>query len=258
MPMRRHKLTLAYDGSAFHGWQRQAPPDGPELRTVQGVLTEALSVTMGQPIFVQGASRTDAGVHAAGQVAHFDADTRIPLERIPDAINARLPDDVEVLDACVVPDTFDACTGALEKQYRYRLWTSSRRPLGVRHLVHHCWTPLDAARMNTAAKLLIGEHDFAAFAAAGHGRESTVRTIFDCRVEPGGAPQSPELHVVVRGNGFLYNMVRIIAGTLVEVGRGRYEPDRITAMLAVKKRELAGPTLPPQGLCLEWIRYEAE
>ena len=247
----RYRLTIAYDGTAFHGWQRQVRVDGSELRTVQGAVAEAIVQAVQQPVRLQGASRTDAGVHAVGQVAHFDAETRIPTERLPDAINARLADDVEVLEARVVPTTFDACSDAVEKQYRYRLWNTRRRPLGLRHMVYHCWTSLDIDRMQTAATMLIGEHDFAAFAATGHGRESTVRTVTGCDVQV----REPEVQIVVRGDGFLYNMVRIIAGTLVEVGRARFEPAHIQTLLAERRRELAGPTLPPQGLCLEWIRY---
>lgn len=255
MALQRYKLTIAYDGSDFHGWQRQTRPEGAELRTVQGVVTEAVVRAVAQPVRVQGASRTDSGVHAIGQVAHFDADTRIPTERVADAINARLPPDVEVRDARPVHPAFDACTDALEKQYRYRIWVGRRRPLGERHRVYHCFTPLDADRMRQAADLIVGEHDFAAFAAAGHGRESTIRTVTACEIEQHEGGAAPELHIVVRGNGFLYNMVRIIAGTLREVGRGRFDPSHIHTLLTEKRRDQAGPTLPPQGLCLEWIRY---
>ena len=257
----RYKLTIAYDGSAFHGWQAQEPPDAPPLRTVQGVVTDAIQRTLGHPVVVQGASRTDTGVHALGQVAHFDADTRIPIERLAMAINSRLEEDVEIRAAEGVHESFHAIRDAQSKQYRYRLWTGTHRPLALRELVYHCWTPLDLAAMNDAAGRLIGEHDFAAFAAAGHGRQTTVRTIHACRVEQ--PPQSPpgdelmgrQVHIVVSGNGFLYNMVRIIAGTLVEVGRGRFAADHIDRLLAEPNRRDAGPTLPPQGLCLEWIRY---
>lgn len=250
MTQHRYKLTIAYDGTAFHGWQAQDAPTG-SLRTVQAVVREAIMHTIGQPVHVQGASRTDAGVHALGQVAHFDADTRIPVERLAMALNSRLPEDVEVRDACIVHDTFDATSDAIDKQYRYRLFTSQHRPLWLRSVVYHCWTPLSIEAMRAAAALLVGEHDFAAFAAAGHNRVSTVRRVHACTVEPA----DQELHIVVSGSGFLYNMVRIIAGTLVEVGRGRFEPGRILTMLAEARRELAGPTLGPQGLCLEWIKY---
>jgi tRNA pseudouridine38-40 synthase len=257
----RYKLTIAYDGSGFHGWQSQKPPNAPPLRTVQDVVREAVQRAVAMPVIVQGASRTDSGVHAIGQVAHFDADTRIPIERLAMAINSRLPDDVEVRHACTVADDFDAVSDAISKQYRYRLWLDPHRPLHLRHLFHHCHTPLDVDAMRDAAARLIGEHDFAAFAAAGHGRQTTVRSIFDCSVEahpatdPLGAPQ---VHIVVSGSGFLYNMVRILAGTLVEVGRHHWTPDRIDHLLAHPDRQHAGPTLPPQGLCLEWIKHRPE
>lgn len=251
----RYKLTIAYDGTLFHGWQRQAQPDGGELRTVQGVVRDAMVRALGQPVLLQGASRTDAGVHAEGQVAHFDAESRIPIERLADAVNARLPRDVEVREACETHATFHAIGDAVSKQYRYRLWTGRRRPLGERHNVYHCWTPLNLDAMQRAAAIIVGEHDFAAFAAAGHGRLSTVRTVHACAVEPHTDAHNPQLHIVVSGNGFLYNMVRIIAGTLVEVGRGRFEPSHIQTLFGTPDRSRAGPTLPPQGLCLEWIRY---
>jgi tRNA pseudouridine38-40 synthase len=250
--MPRYKLTIRYDGSGFHGWQEQCPPDSPALRTVQQAVRQALQEVAKQPIEVTGASRTDTGVHAEGQVAHFDAELSVPTERLALAINARLDDDVEIVAAEKVPGTFHAIRGAVDKQYRYRIWNARRRPLGVRHLVYHCWMDLDADRMNDAAQRLIGEHDFAAFTNAGHGRQSTVRTIFDCRVERG---PDPELHVIVRGSGFLYNMVRIIVGTLIEVGRGHWEPGYVDELLQQPDRQNSGPTVPPNGLCLEWIRH---
>ncbi len=272
---RRYRLIIAYDGSAFHGWQKQKqklPPDAdvetPPLPTVAGTLEPILARLLRQPITLVGASRTDAGVHALGQVAHFDAaDVRVPVERLAEAINSRLPHDIEVRDAALVADDFHATRHALCKQYRYRLWNAARRPLTLRHTVYHCWSPLDVERMNNAARRLVGTHDFEGFSAAGHGRQSTVRTIFDCRVETqpmqpvvapvGESTASPSrlVDITVQGDGFLYNMVRILAGTLVEVGRGRFQPGQIDHILAAADRRLAGPTLPPQGLCLEWIRY---
>ena len=252
-PRQRYKLTIAYDGTLFHGWQRQEPPGLPPLRTVAGELTIALRRLLQQPVEVVGASRTDAGVHARGQVAHFDAEAvRIPLDRMTHAINSRLPEDMEVVSAQPVPSTFNAIDDARVKQYRYRIFNTERRPLNVRHAVYHCWTPLALEPMREAGRRLIGTHDFAAFAAAGHNRVSTVRTIFDCRVEV----SEPEVHILVEGGGFLYNMVRIIAGTLLDVGRGRFGPDVIDKMLATRNRNDGGPTLPPSGLCLEWIKYD--
>jgi len=265
----RYRLTIAYDGTRYHGWQEQLGPDGsPRVPTVQTAVRQALQHIARQPVALRGASRTDTGVHALGQVAHFDADRlTVPIDRLPRAINSRLPGDIEVRDAAIVDQAFDAVSGARDKQYRYRLWNSERRPLTYRHTVYHCWTPLNVEVMREAASALVGEHDFAAFTNAGHGRISTVRTLHACAVErhpltgsAGGearaAPGHAELHIVVRGNGFLYNMVRIIAGTLVEAGRGRFDADHARRLLADGDRRRAGPTLPPQGLCLEWIRYD--
>jgi len=256
--MRRYKLTLAYDGSAFHGWQKQKPIEteagARPLRTVAGVVEDALRRVMQQPIRLMGASRTDAGVHALGQVAHFDAATRIPDDRVALAINSRLPADVEVRRADPVESTFDAIRSVESKQYRYRIHNASERPLTLRHVVHHCWTPLDVEAMRDAASRLVGRHDFAGFAAADPDRRTTVRTVHRCEV----SRVDHEVQVTVEGDGFLYHMVRILAGTLVEVGRGRFEPTRIDHMLQQADRRETGPTLPPQGLCLEWIRYRSE
>lgn len=265
---RRFKLVVAYDGALFHGWQRQllAVPGSPpaigqgvgvasgavELRTVAGVLESAIARTVRMPVRVVGASRTDAGVHALGQVAHFDAETRIPMQRMAEAINSRLPEDVEVRSCEAVGPGFDAIRGAVMKQYRYRIHLSRRRPLDRRLYVWHCWRELDVARMNQAAAALVGEHDFAAFTAAGHGRTTTVRAVSACEVERSG----DEVHIVVRGKGFLYNMVRIIAGTLTEIGRGAMTIDDVRTALSGGDRRRAGPTLPASGLWLEWIRYD--
>lgn len=251
--MPRYKLTIRYDGSGFHGWQEQVPADAPPLRTVQQVVRQAVQEVARQPVEVTGASRTDTGVHAEGQVAHFDAELSVPIERLALAINARLPDDVEIATAEIAPDGFHAIRGAVDKQYRYRIWNTRRRPLGHRAMVYHCWMDLDRDTMHDAAQRLIGEHDFESFTNAGHGRLSTVREIFDCGVERG---PGPELHVVVRGSGFLYNMVRIIVGTLIEVGRGHWPPEYVDQLLREPNRQDAGPTVPPNGLCLEWIKYD--
>ena len=253
-PRRRYRLTVAYDGSAFHGWQRQEPPGREPLRTVQGELEHALVRVLRQPrdgLALLGASRTDTGVHALGQVCHFDAATPIPLDRMAKAVSSRLPGDIDILDAAIVPDTFDAIGGVVSKQYRYRLFNASRKPLGIRHLVHHEPTELDPYRMHDAAGRLVGTHDVEGFAAVAHGRTTTVRTIHACAVERLGE----EIHITVSGSGFLYHMVRIIAGTLVEVGRGRFQPGVVDEVLATRDRRRAGPTLPPSGLCLEWVRY---
>ncbi len=250
LPLRLYRMTVAYDGHDFHGWQKQTGPHG-ELRTVSGVLEAALRRALRQPVHICGASRTDAGVHAKGQVAVFEARSPIPIERLGKAINSRLPEDVEVRDVTEAPPRFDPINEAVCKQYRYRIFHSEHRPLELRRYVWHCWHPLDVSRMHDAAGRLIGTHDFAGFAQAHHGRKTTVRTLFECRIEQA----APELHVVVVGDGFLYNMVRIIAGTLAAVGAGQLEPSAVDEALATGDRRRAGPTLPPEGLWLEWVHY---
>ena len=256
--MPRFRLRVAYDGTEFHGWQRQEPPGREPLRTVQGVLEDAVAEAVGARVPVLGASRTDAGVHAIGQVAAFSAETRIPVDRMALAVNARLPDDVRVRDARLVHGTFDPISDCVSKCYRYRI---SHGDTGIdgallfdRRITWSTWHQLDAARMSAVAAVLAGTHDFAAFAQVNHGRESTVRTIHGCTV---AEPERGRIVIEVAGSGFLYNMVRIIAGTLVEAGRGRIDAAHVRDALATGNRERTGPTLPPHGLRLEWVRYPA-
>lgn len=276
--MPRYKLTVAYDGTDFYGWQKQEPPDpdapkpapGQEpqriqLRTVQHVLEQAVREVIREPITLMGASRTDSGVHANGQVASFmsnpepDKGVGWPAERGCDqlvrALNGRLPRDVLVRDACIVHDDFNPIGDAVEKEYCYTMVSGDTRPLWDRRYVFHTWYALDPEKMARAAKLMEGEHDFAAFAQISHGRKTTVRTIYHCVVEN---PKPDTVVIRVSGSGFLYNMVRIIAGTLMEVGRGKIDPETIPEIIASGDRKRAGTTLPPQGLRLEWIRYDGE
>jgi tRNA pseudouridine38-40 synthase len=256
--MPRYKLTVAYEGTEFHGWQKQEPPDAPPLRTVQMVLEDAVRKVVREPVLVGGASRTDAGVHAVGQVAAFTTQQKVPTARLPNAINARLPDDVQVVKAEIVNDAFDPISDALSKGYRYRIAHSRRgsvhAPLFDRRMLARTHHTLDVARMNAAAKHLIGTHDFASFTKKDHGKESTVRTIFDCSVT---ATNARRLRIDISGDGFLYNMVRVIAGTLLEAGRNRIDPDDMKHIIAARDRAAAGDTLPPEGLCLMWITYDA-
>jgi tRNA pseudouridine38-40 synthase len=197
-------------------------------------------------------------VHALGQVAQFDAATRIPVERLALAINSRLGPEVEILSADFADPGFEAIGGARSKQYRYRIFNAIRRPLHMRNYVYHCWWPLDIDRMNDAARRIVGTHDFQGLASAKHDRETTIRTVHECHVErqPTVFDDAQEIHIVIQGGGFLYNMVRIVAGTLIEVGRGAMDPGRLDEILSTADRRLAGPTLGPEGLWLEWIRYE--
>ncbi|MBL4591573.1 MAG: tRNA pseudouridine(38-40) synthase TruA [Phycisphaerales bacterium] len=275
----RYKLTVAYDGTDFVGWQKQEPPDpdapqplpGQEpkriqLRTVQHIVEQAVRETIREPAHVLGASRTDSGVHALGQVAAFtsapDESKGVgwPIERgtaaLVRALNSKLPRDVLIMKAETVPRNFNPIGGAIEKEYRYTMVSGPVRPLWDRRTVFHTWHPLDATLMQQAADYIVGEHDFACFAQIAHGRKTTVRTVFTCNVEP--QPEPGRVVIRISGSGFLYNMVRIIAGTLMEVGRAKIDPDALPAILQSCDRKQAGPTLPPQGLRLEWIRYEEQ
>ncbi len=255
--MPRVKLTVAYDGTDFHGWQRQEPPDAEPLRTVQGVLQSVVETFVRERVIVTGASRTDAGVHALGQVAAFTAESfRVPVEKIPIALNARLPRDVQVRSAEFVAKDFDPIGGAKSKCYRYVIEhcgpPHNPAPLFDRNFVFSTPHALSLSKMSLAASQLVGTHDFEAFAQISHGRETTVRTIFSCNVRMIGERR---IAIEVSGSGFLYNMVRIIAGTLLDAGRGRIDPSSVGAIIASKDRRQAGNTLPPQGLCLRWIHY---
>jgi tRNA pseudouridine38-40 synthase len=323
----RYKLTIGYDGTDFHGWQTQlvttelaversdmrgAVADAGsrtfprvhesgrvELRTVQSVVQQAVREVVREVVEVKGASRTDAGVHARGQVAAFTCTGEgggrgWPAERgtgpLVRAINSRLPDDVLVVGAEIVADAFEPISDCVSKGYSYTMHVAPDRGLWDRRYATHVWVPLDVEAMRAAALRIVGRHDFASFAATGHGRENTVRTVFGCEVSSDEATErrrdGSERHkgteaqrhgagdrsrglsrsewgegrrvrIEVSGDGFLYNMVRIIAGTLVEVGRGRIAPDAIEGIIAGRDRRLAGPTMAPTGLCLEWVSYEA-
>ncbi len=250
MALRNVKLTIAYDGTDYHGWQIQ-----PGFTTVQGVLTEALRSLLGPKARVCGASRTDAGVHARGQVGLIQVDLPIPTENLAKAITDRLPENVAVVKAEDVPMGFDVIGDVTSKFYRYTIYSGPVRP--VLHM-RYCWhvpAELDIRAMGEAAALLAGRRDFKSFAAAADGREDTVRTIFRCDVTAGPADDGRWVYVDTEGDGFLYNMVRNIVGTLVEVGIGRWKPEKISEILAAGDRRAAGPIAPPSGLCLMWIQY---
>lgn len=244
--MRNVRLKLCYDGSRFFGWQRQ---EG--FASVQEALEDALESLLGQPITVLGAGRTDTGVHALGQVANFHVDTRLDDERLLCALNAHLAEGVVATALETCPAEFHALRDARGKRYAYVLSTARFRPPFGRQYWH--WVPgaLDLGRMRSGAAHLVGEHDFSALANAGSPRKSNVRRVSGLHV----IPRREALAVVVQGTGFLYNMVRTIAGTLIEVGRGRMDPDDIPAILAVGDRRAAGPTAPAAGLYLFSVLY---
>lgn len=242
------RLLLEYDGSAFEGWQVQ--PDG--RRTVQGALADAFRQATGQQVRVVGAGRTDAGVHAEGQVASASVETALAPERLRRALDAALPPDVAVLECRLAPEGFDARRDARAKVYRYSIWNGPcRSPLRA---ARSCWVraPLDLAAMRQASADCVGRHDFAALRSAGSDVRSTTRTLTRLDVE--GEPRG-EVFLHVEGDGFLRHMVRALAGTLIEVGLGRRAPDSMPALLAARERGRAGPTAPPQGLCLVRVLY---
>ena len=259
-PLQRYKLILAYRGTRYHGWQWQAVTKyykGPTLDGGQGIPTvqvmtaKAITSVVRHPIQLVGSSRTDAKVHAKGQLAHFDSHhTQIPLDGLRRAINHALPDDILVRAIEAVPPTFNAVASTVSKRYQYLVWNAPDRPVFMGDLAMHRWQPLDVDAMSHAASLLVGTQDFASFARPGHKRQSTVRTILGCDVSRRG----PRLVIGVEGPGFLWNMVRIIAGTLIEVGIGRFMPEEIATMLAARDRRAAGSTAPPHGLYLQWIK----
>lgn len=244
--MKRIKLVTAYDGTNYHGSQIQNNGE-----TIEGVLKAELSSLLQEEINLIGASRTDAGVHARGNVYVFDTESRIPPEKFTYALNARLPEDIRIQDSCEVPADFHPRHQDTVKTYEYRI-LNRKLPLPEYRLYSHfTYEILDVEKMNEACRFFVGEHDFASFCAAGSQVESTVREIYDLHVEKNGEL----LTISVTGNGFLYNMVRIIAGTLLKVGSGQIVPEEIEKIIAGKDRALAGPTAPAKGLTLVKIRY---
>lgn len=240
-------LRVAYDGTAYHGWQRQQ-----NGITVQEVLEEKLTELLREEIRVMGASRTDAGVHALCNVAVFDTYARIPAQKICYALNQRLPEDIRVVESCEVSSDFDLRKCHAHKTYEYRIVNAAFPNPLKRYYTHFTYFKCDVEQMREAAQYLIGEHDFRAFCTVGAQVESTVRTVTDIQVTKEGE----EIVLSVSGNGFLYNMVRIIAGTLLEVGYGRMEPERVAEILKSCDRKNAGPTAPACGLCL--VRLDIE
>ena len=247
-------LLVAYDGTDFCGWQVQA-----NGRNVQGELKRAIEAAFGSFSRVTGSGRTDAGVHAAGQVCNFALADGIKISpaRVADALNAKLPPDVRALESAAAPEEFDACRSAKKKTYRYSVYFSRREnPLLERYAVRFGEFP-DFARMGECARLLEGEHDFAAFSSTGSSVRTTVRTVHSVEVSPYANEIAGTLcaDIDVCGSGFLYNMVRIMVGTLLYVAQGKLQPEQIPEILAARDRTAAGPTAPPCGLYLNRVFY---
>lgn len=251
--MKRVMLTVAYDGTNYHGWQIQ--PNG---ETVEGVLNRCLSELMGEKIEVIGASRTDSGVHAMGNIAVFDTDSPIPADKISYALNRRLPEDIRVRKSQEVPDSFHPRHCVSRKTYEYRIYCASFSMPVRRLYTHFTYLPLDVDLMSRAAQYLVGTHDFKSFCSTEAQVETTVRQIETVKVWEERCPgQDQDCEIVIRvtGYGFLYNMVRIIAGTLMEAGRGHIAPEQINRILEARDRQAAGPTAPACGLTLMGIEY---
>jgi tRNA pseudouridine38-40 synthase len=247
--MRCIRMTVAYDGTRYHGWQQQ--PGG--VVTVQGTLVETLAPILRERPALEGASRTDSGVHALGQVVAVKTDHPIDLVRLHAASNSRLPPDISVTDIGEAPLEFRPTVDALSKRYRYRIHRGLFRPVFDLRYVWHWYRPLDVEAMRAAAGRLLGRHDFMSFQGRGGQREETVRNLLRLDIVEAGS----ELHFEVEGDRFLYRMVRNLVGTLTEVGRGHRPAEWVSDVLAARDRYAAGPTAPPQGLCLMEVRYPA-
>ena len=245
--MKRVKLVVAYDGTNYHGWQVQ--DNG---ITIEEVLNRTISELVQEDIKVIGASRTDAGVHACGNVAVFDTESRIPGDKFSFALNQRLPDDIRIQESCEVDADFHPRYADTVKTYEYNILNRRFELPSKRLYAAFCYYPMDIERMNQAADYLVGEHDFKSFCSAGAQVQTTVRTIYAVNV----TKEDDMVHIRITGNGFLYNMVRIIAGTLMQVGTGLMEPEQVKEILEARDRSKAGPTAVAKGLTLVEIRYE--
>lgn len=248
--MRSILLTLAYEGTDYAGWQVQ-----PGRRTVQGELEHALAAITGEPNRVIGSGRTDAGVHALGQAAAFQTSSTLAPEVFQRALNALLPRDIAVLQAAEVAPGFHPIRDAIKKRYRYVVRDGPVRDVFARRHSWHYRQRLDADAMGRAAAHLVGTHDFSSFETAGAPRPDSIRTISDISVRRSSSSYRDQIILEVEADGFLYNMVRAIVGTLVEVGRGAQSPDWVAEVLAAADRGAAGPTAPPQGLFLVEVKY---
>ena len=240
------KLTIEYDGTAYGGWQSQL-----NAPTVQDAMLLAIRMVTGEVVTLYGSGRTDGGVHALGQVASFLTTADLPAERFASALNFRLPPDIRVQASCAVPDSFHARYGAVGKRYRYTIYNSRQGTALYRNTSWHIGPQLNADAMAEGAAYFLGEHDFAAFQSARSTVRDSVRTVMLSRVTAEG----PFLYFDVAADGFLYNMVRIMAGTLVKCGRGRLDAGSIPQILASRSRDMAGFTAPAKGLCLIEVYY---
>ncbi len=244
------KLTIGYLGEMYNGWQIQ--PEYPHVKTIQNELQKALKILTKEDIKVLGAGRTDAGVSALGQVASFHTNSSIPIDRYPDALNGILPEDIVVYKAETVEDVFHPIKDAKGKWYRYHIYTEEFRHVFYNKISHHISQKLDIKKMVEAASMLQGEHDFRSFCVVKTSKKDFVRNIKQCQV----TAHKDFIFIDVYGDGFLHNMVRIIAGTLIKVGNGKLSPHHIPEIIEARDRVMAGPTAPAKGLCLIRVDYE--
>lgn len=242
----RIKLIISYDGTRYGGWQLQK-----NAPSIQGELENVLKTLTGKRIVVQSAGRTDAGVHSLGQTAHFDYSGSIPPQKLPFVFNSMLPKDIRVTGAWEVSDDFHARYNAKGKRYIYTIYNSPHSSALLYNRTMHVPQALEFQKMRAAAQYIIGTHDFKAFCAAGSYVKSTVRTVSRLEI----AEELPLIRIIIEGNGFLYNMVRIIAGTLIQVGIGKLEPEAVAQIIQGRSRAAAGFTAPAQGLMLDEVFY---
>lgn len=246
--MRNLKLILTYDGTRYRGWQRLSG----EENTIQRKLETTLSRILGEPVEVSGSGRTDAGAHALGQVASFHCQNPMPCPALLEALRSYLPEDIGVLSCEEAAPRFHARLNATGKTYLYRVWNSPEPCVFDRRYVYRMEEPLDLSAMERAASMLLGTHDFLSFCSNKHFKKSSLRTISSLTIRR----QGPEVRFTVTGDGFLYNMVRILVGTLLEVGTGRRSPEEIPQILAARNRAAAGYTVPAAGLFLTEVTYQ--
>ncbi|UVI29787.1 tRNA pseudouridine(38-40) synthase TruA [Paenibacillus spongiae] len=244
--MKNIRMIVSYDGTSYNGFQTQ-----PSGNTIQDVLESAIRALSNEDIRIIGSGRTDAGVHARGQVINFQTNSRIPAERWTYAINARMPEDIVVIHSDEVPPEFHSRHSAKRKTYQYTIDTNQYPDVFHRRYRVHHYAPLHVPAMREALNALVGEHDYTSFASPQSTQPSHVRTIYEARLADGDG----RLDIFVTGNGFLYNMVRIIAGTAIWVGEGKMKAQDIPSILVQKDRTKAGPTAPPQGLTLLQVEY---
>lgn len=245
--MKRVRLIISYDGTNYCGWQIQI-----NGITVEEVINRELSSLLGEKISVIGASRTDSGVHAVGNVAVFDTETKIPAEKISFALNQRLPDDIRIQKSEEVSEDFHPRYCDSTKTYEYKILNRKFPDPLNRLYTHFVYMPLDVQKMKEAAEYIVGEHDFASFCSSGSQVKTTIRTVYNLDI----TKDDNIIKIKISGNGFLYNMVRIIVGTLLKVGLGIYPPEHVKEIIEAKDRYAAGPKAPAKGLTLVGIKYE--